>query len=119
MPKHIDSEILGVLRQFHVADETSSKKNITDIKQYPERMLSRLVGFRFNRRQYYALFDNAVGDEKAAILDHIAMDEPSLNGELILNPLEKKSDTDKAYGMPYKVKDVYRFVVAWVTRRCP
>lgn len=113
MPKHIDSEILAVLRQYRIADESSSKKSITDIKQHPERMLSRLVSFRFDRKRYFLLFDNAVGDDEAAVLNHIAMDEPLLPGELVRNPIE----SEKGHGMPYKGKDVYLYAVAPTSRR--
>lgn len=113
MTKHIDSDILAVLRQFEIAGELSAKKSIHDIRHYPERQLSRLIGFRFERRRYLLLFDNAVGDDESAVLEHLRMDEPSVKGELVRNPLEG----NKAYGMPYKGKDVYLFAIESLKRR--
>jgi 23S rRNA pseudouridine1911/1915/1917 synthase len=113
MAKHIDSDIIAVLRQYEIAGELSSKKSIRDIKQYPERQLSRLVTFRFDHAQYLLLFDNAVGDDEDAVLAHIQLDEPNAKGGLVRNPLEGK----KAYGMPYKGKDVYLFAIESPTRR--
>lgn len=108
MAKHIDTDIMAILRLFEIAGELSSKKAIHDIKAYDERMLSRLVAFTFERQRYYLIFDTSAADDEALVLEHIRQDAPDIKGSLVRNPLNKT----KAYGMPYRGKDVYLFAVA-------
>lgn len=105
MPKTISSDIIAVLRKYELADEETPRKLIRDVKQYPERMLSHLIAFTFERTRYYLLFDNNAGDDPVQVKMHIALDAPNLNGTLIKNPTGGRS----AYGMPFKGKDVYLF----------
>lgn len=107
MTKHIESDILAILRQFQIAGELSSQKAIKDVKKYPERTLSRLIGFQFERQKYLLLFDSVASDDEAVVLEHIAQDEPQAKGRLVRNPLQ----LTQAYGMPYKGKDVYLFQI--------
>jgi len=107
MSKHLDSDLLALLRRFEIAGELSSKKSIRDIKEYPERQLSRLVSFTFERVRYFVLTDNSVKDSFPEILDHIHQDVPGIVGHLVQSPLE----STLAYGMPIKGKDVYLFAV--------
>lgn len=107
MAKHLDSELLAVLRQFEVAGELTGKKSIDDIHEYSERMFSRLIRFRFNRRQFYLLYSRNMGDDEHAILSAIHLDAPDVVGSLVRNPLE----TGLAYGMPFKGKDAYLFQI--------
>jgi 23S rRNA pseudouridine1911/1915/1917 synthase len=104
MAKHIDSELLAILRKFEIAGELSSKKAIRDIKEYPARAVSRLVGFTFERHRYIVLFDNSAGDDVPAVMHHIRLDIPDFTGHLVRNPLENAM---KAYGVPIKGNDVY------------
>lgn len=104
MAKHIDTDILAILRAFELAGELSGKKSIKDIKEYQPRQLSRLVKFTFDRQIYYLLFDTSVGDDEAIAYAHIKQDVPDVKGKLVRNPLE---GSHKAYGMPFRGKDVY------------
>ena len=106
MAKHIDTTILAVLRQYEIAGELSSKKQIKEIKEFSERQLSRLVTFQFERERYALLFDASAKDDIAIVKDHIQLDVPNLDGQLIRNP---KEGSMKAYGMPYRGKDVYLY----------
>lgn len=114
MAKHIDSEILGVLRAYELAGELTGKKAIRDIKEYPARQLTRLVKFLYDRRSYYLLFDTSAGDDVAVVLAHIKQDVPDVKGHLVRNPLD---DSRKAYGIPYRGKDVYLFAKEIVKNR--
>jgi 23S rRNA pseudouridine1911/1915/1917 synthase len=107
MAKHIDTEILNLLRKFEIAGELSAKKSIRNIKEYPERQLSRLVSFSFERVRYFWLTDGSVKDSFPEILNHIHQDEPNIIGHLVQSPLE----STLAYGMPLKGKDAYLFAV--------
>ena len=106
MPKqHLDSDILAVLRSYELAGEMSSKQSIKQIKEYRARTITRLISFVFERKKYYLLYDGSASDNENAVLEHIHQDEPDIKGSLVRNPLE----TTKAYGMPFRGKDVYLF----------
>ncbi|OYX42020.1 hypothetical protein B7Y94_04220, partial [Candidatus Saccharibacteria bacterium 32-49-12] len=83
-------------------------------KVYSERQLSKLIGFVFEHQQYYLLFDSAAKDDEAVLYDHARLDEPDFNGHLVRNPLESSI---RAFGIPYKGKDVYLFRVTSKARR--
>lgn len=104
MAKHIDTTILAVLRQYEIAGELSSKKQLKEIKEFSERQLSRLITFQFERERYAILFDASAKDDVAIVKDHLRLDIPNLDGRLVRNP---KEGSVKAYGMPYRGKDVY------------
>lgn len=106
MAKSIQAEILAILRKFELAGELTARKEVKNIKEYPERQLSRLITFMYERSIYYLLFDSSAGDDVAVVLDHIRLDVPDIQGSLIRNPIEGQ---EKAYGMPYKGKDAYLF----------
>lgn len=114
MGKHLDADILAVLRLFEIAGELSSKKSIKNIKEYPARTISRLLRFQFERQTYYILFDNSAADDVDQVLHYIGLDAPGLDGQLVRNP---KEGTHKAFGMPYKGKDAYIFQVTSTRNR--
>lgn len=106
MAKTIQAELLAILRKFELAGELTKRKEITNIKEYPARQLSRLVKFTFARQTYFVLYDTSAGDDVAVVLEHIRQDVPDIEGNLVRNPLE---GSIKAYGMPHLGKDVYLF----------
>lgn len=107
MPKNIATDLIAILRKFNVADELSTSKAIKDVKQYPERMRSRLIRLVFQRNKYYVLFDTSKEDDAHYILEQIQLDEPNVLGEAVVNP----NWGVRSYGMPFKGKDVYLFRV--------
>jgi 23S rRNA pseudouridine1911/1915/1917 synthase len=66
-----------------------------------------LIAFRFNKQRYYVLFDDAAEDDAHYILSQIRTDKQDVIGDLLINP----HDTTTTYGLPFKGKDVYLFVV--------
>lgn len=102
--KSLPAELLAILRKFQLAGELTKRKEITNIKEYSERQLSRLIKFTFARQTYFVLYDTSAGDDVQVVMDHIRLDVPDVEGALVRNPLE---DTIKAYGMPHMGKDVY------------
>ena len=104
MAKSLQADILAILRKFELAGELTARKEIKNIKEYPERQLSRLLSFMYNRNVYYILYDTSAGDDTTIVLDHVRLDVPDTQAVLVRNPIE---DQEKAYGMPYKGKDVY------------
>lgn len=104
MAKSLQAELVAILRKYEVAGELTKRKEITNIKSYPERRLSKLIKFTFDRQTYFVLYDTSAGDDVQVVLDHIRLDVPNIEGHLVRNPLES---TSKAYGMPHMSKDVY------------
>tara|TARA_B100001105_G_scaffold245934_1_gene229146 strand:+ start:631 stop:1809 length:1179 start_codon:yes stop_codon:yes gene_type:complete len=113
MGKHLDSDILAVLRSFEIAGEFTAKRSIKNIKEYPARTVSRLLRFSFEREQYYLLFDNSANDDVDQVLHYISLDAPGIDGALVRNPKE----STKAYGFPLKGKDAYLFKVTSTRNR--
>lgn len=106
MAKSLSAELLAILRKFELAGELTKRKEITNIKPYQERQLSRLIKFTYDRQTYFVLYDTSAADDVQVVLDHIRLDVPDVEGALVRNPLESAM---KAYGMPYLGKDVYLF----------
>ena len=104
MAKSLQAELLAILRKYELAGELTKRKEITNIKEYPERQLSRLIKFSYARQTYFVLYDTSAGDDVQVVLDHIRLDVPDVEGSLVRNPLE---GSIKAYGMPHMSKDVY------------
>lgn len=105
--KTVKKDLLSVLRVFELAGELTQRKEITGVKEFPPRQLSRLIKFSYNRRVYYALYDSSAGDDLAVVMQHINLDVPDIDGELVRNPLETSS---RAFGVPLIGKEVYLFV---------
>ncbi len=104
MAKSLQAELLAILRKFELAGELTKRKEITHIKEFSERQLSRLIKFTYARQTYFVLYDTSAGDDVQVVLDHIRLDVPDVEGQLVRNPLEGSM---KAYGMPHMSKDVY------------
>jgi 23S rRNA pseudouridine1911/1915/1917 synthase len=104
MAKSLQAELLAILRKYELAGELTKRKEITNIKEYPERQLSRLIKFTYTKQTYYVLFDTSAADDVSVVLDHIRLDVPDVEGHLVRNPLE---GTNRAYGMPHMGKDAY------------
>ena len=83
MAKSLQAELVAVLRRYELAGELTPKKAITNIKEYPERQLSRLISFAFERQIFYVLYDTSAGDNLQIVLDHIRLDVPDVEGELV------------------------------------
>ena len=104
MAKSLQAELLAILRKYELAGELTKRKEITNIKEYPERQLSRLIKFTFARQTYFVLYDTSAGDDVQVVMDHVRLDVPDVKGSLVRNPLE---GVVKAYGMPHMGRDVY------------
>ncbi len=104
MAKSLQAELLAILRKYELAGELTKRKEISNIKEYPERQLSRLIKFTFARQTYFVLYDTSAGDDVEVVMDHVRLDVPDVEGSLVRNPLEGSM---KAYGMPHMSKDVY------------
>src|SRR3546814_8015332 len=56
---------------------SSDLKEITNIKSYPERQLSRLIKITFNRQTYVVLWDTSASDDVHVVLDHLKIGRAS------------------------------------------
>lgn len=102
--KSLQAELLAILRKYELAGELTKRKEITNIKEYPERQLSHLIKFTYNRQSYFVLYDTSAADDVQVVLDHVRLDVPDIKASLVRNPLE---GSVKAYGMPHLGKDIY------------
>jgi len=123
MVKVTSSDILGIMRQFKLAGDDNVPRHIEQLAISNPGPLNTLVSFRFNKQQYYVLYDDSAEDDIVYITDQIHSDKPEITGMVIANP----NDDLTTYGLPFKGKDVYLFAVAntkhrldlWLTNRNP
>jgi 23S rRNA pseudouridine1911/1915/1917 synthase len=106
MVKVASNDILGILRKFDLADDDNVPRHIEQLKLTHPSATNTLASFRFNKQQFYALYDDTAEDNQEYILDQIRTEKQDLTGELLENP---NGDTLMTYGLPYKGKDVYLF----------
>jgi 23S rRNA pseudouridine1911/1915/1917 synthase len=107
MVKVASNDILGILRKFDLAGDDNVPRHIEQLKLTHPSATNTLASFRFNKQQFYALYDDTAEDSQEYILDQIRTEKQDLTGELLENP---NGDTLMTYGLPYKGKDVYLFV---------
>lgn len=123
MVKVTSSDILTILRQFKLAGNDNVPRHIELVQFSNPGEHSTLVSFRFNKQQYYILYDDAAEDDIVYVADQIHTDKPEVTGMVVANP----NDEDTTYGLSFKGKDVYLFAVAstknrldtWLAERNP
>lgn len=113
MSKTLVNDIMGILRQFEVAGELSIKKSIIHASEKPTNLTSRLISFIFEKKAYHILFDDKAEDDKAYVIEQVKADRPDIKGHLIKNPHDQRT----TYGLRYKQRDVYLFVVTPTKKR--
>lgn len=114
MVKVSSSDILGILRKFDLAAEDNVPRHIEQLKLTHPSATNTLAAFRFNKQQFYVLYDDSAEDSASYILDQIRTEKQDLMGELVENP---NGDHLMTYGSPYKGKDVYLFAVTTDKKR--
>jgi 23S rRNA pseudouridine1911/1915/1917 synthase len=107
MVKVSSSDILAILRRFELANEDNVPRHIEHVKFSNPHEKNTLVSFRFNKRQFYVLFDDTAEDDEEYILEQIRTDKQDVIGDILENPI----DPTKTYGLPFKGKDIYLFAV--------
>lgn len=106
MVKISSSDIIAILRRFELAGEENVPRHIEMVKFSNPTEKSTMVAFRFNKRQFYILFDDLAEDDTEYILEQIKTEKQSVRGEVVENP----NDHLTTYGLPFKGKDCYLFV---------
>lgn len=102
------TEVLGILRQFKVADEETPRKNITHIRDLTSQSGKRIIAFIFERTPYYIIFDAVAEDDTKYLVELVREDKPGINGHFVRNPHDDAATT---YGLRYKFKEIYLFKV--------
>jgi 23S rRNA pseudouridine1911/1915/1917 synthase len=105
--------ILAILRQFHVADDESTQRSVSNAKEQQPRQFTNLISFIFNQTKYYIIFDDNADDDKEHLKELIAFDRSDIKGHFVQNP----RDESKTYGMPFKGKVVYLFQIVSEKKR--
>lgn len=99
------SDIMAILRRFDVATDDNYNRQIDQIKKSSPTDKSTLVSFRFQKTQFYILFDYEAEDNETYVLRAIQTMSPNAQGNLIQNPISELY----TYGLPFKGKEVYLF----------
>lgn len=108
MVKVASNDILGILRKFDLAGDDNVPRHIEQLKLTNPSATNTLASFRFNKQQFYVLYDDTAEDSEGYVLSQIQIEKQDLTGNLVENP---NSDHLMTYGLPYKGKDVYLYAV--------
>ncbi|QQG50435.1 MAG: RluA family pseudouridine synthase [Candidatus Saccharibacteria bacterium] len=107
MVKVSSSDILAILRRFELANEDNVPRHIEHVKFSNPHEKNTLISFRYNKRQFYVLFDDTAEDDEAYILQQIRTDKQDVIGDILENP----HDSTATFGLPFKGKEIYLFAV--------
>lgn len=106
MVKVSSSDALAILRRFQIAGSEHVPRHIEQLTFFNPRPTSTMVTFRFQKRKYYVLFDDAAEDLASEVIAQVHAIKHDETGTLLENP----NDSIRTYGLPFKGKDVYLFV---------
>lgn len=107
MVKVSSNDILAILRRFELAGDDNVPRHIEQVKFAHPDATNTLVSFRFNKQQFYLLFDDTAEDDTAYVLGQVRTEKQDVQGEVLENP----NDHITTYALPFKGKDVYLFAV--------
>jgi 23S rRNA pseudouridine1911/1915/1917 synthase len=107
MVKVSSSDIVAILRRFDLANDNTVPRYVEQVKFSNPSPTNTLVSFRFNKQQFYILFDDTAEDDTQYVLEQIRTDKQDAVGEILENP----HDHLTTYALPFKGKEVYLFVV--------
>jgi 23S rRNA pseudouridine1911/1915/1917 synthase len=106
MVKISSSDILAILRKYDIATDEHVPRHIEQVSFSNPSPTNTLASFRFNKRQFYLLYDDTAEDNEAFIMKQIYTAKQDAIGTLYENP---NDDHLMTYGLPFKGKDVYLF----------
>jgi 23S rRNA pseudouridine1911/1915/1917 synthase len=107
MVKVSSRDALDVLRRYKLAGDESVPRNIETIKTTHPQPINTLISFKFNKQQFYILFDDTAEDDVDYVMSQMKFVKNNIEGTLAINP----KDDETTYAMPFKGKDCYLFVV--------
>ena len=107
MVKISSSDIIAILRRFEVANDEHMPRHIEQMVFSNPNAINTMVSFRFNKQQFYVLFDDTAEDDTAYVLDQVRTHKTDIIGDVLENPNEHLT----TYALPFKGKEVYVFAV--------
>jgi 23S rRNA pseudouridine1911/1915/1917 synthase len=113
MVKVSSGDILAILRRYKLADEDNVPRHIEQVRFSNPNPKNTLISFRFNKQQFYVLFDDTAEDDTDYVLEQVRTDKQDANGEVVQNP----NDHITTYALPFKGKEVYLFVTKSLKQR--
>ena len=96
-------DILAILRKFEIATDDDLPRSVDQVIQSHPSPTNQAVSFRFQKRSFALLLDDACDDNAEAITWTIRQVHPNAHIDIIANPREAET----TYGMPYEGKDIY------------
>lgn len=113
MVKVSSSDVIAILRRFNVASDEHVPRHVEQLVFLHPDPVNTLVSFRFNKQQFYVLFDDSAEDDTHYILQQIRTHKPDIAGQVLENP----NDHITTYALPFKGKEVYVFAVMSLKKR--
>lgn len=113
MVKVSSSDIIAILRRFEVASDEHMPRHIEQMTFSNPNAINTMVSFRFNKQQFYVLFDDTAEDDTAYILEQVRTHKLETVGEVLENPNNHLT----TYALPFKGKEVYVFMVRSLKKR--
>ncbi len=100
-------DILDILHRYELAGDENVPRHVETVKISNPTPINTMVAFRFNRQQFYILFDASGEDDVNYVISQIRIKKNNIKGELLKNP----RDSTTTYAMPFKGKECYLFQV--------
>lgn len=107
MVKISSADVVGVLRRFKLATDDNVPRHVEMLRVSHPTVASTMASFRFNKEQFYIVFDDTIEDDTDYLLEQIRSDKQSVLGDVVENPNQHMT----TYALPFKGKEVYLFSV--------
>ena len=107
MVKVSSADLIAILRRFHLAGDENVPRHIEQVKFSNPNAINTLISFRFNKQQFYALFDDTGEDDVNYVYEQVKTDKQDVMGDVLENP----NDHSTSYALPFKGKEVYLYMV--------
>lgn len=107
MVKVSSSDLIAILRRFDLAGDENVPRHIEMVRFFNPHEQSTMVSFRFNKEQFYAVFDDTAEDDTSYILEQVQSDKQDIKGDVLENP----NDHLTTHALPFKGHEVYLFAV--------
>ena len=95
--KITSSDLIAILRRFEVANDEHMPRHIEHMTFSNPNAINTMVAFRFNKQQFYVLFDDSAEDDTQYILEQVRTHKLDTIGEVLTNP----NDHLTTYALPF------------------
>ena len=113
MVKISSSDVVAILRRFKLATDDNVPRHIEMLRVSHPTVASTMASFRFNKEQFYIVFDDTIEDDIDYLIEQLQSDKQSVLGDVIENPNQHTT----TYALPFKGKEVYLFAVKYDKKR--